>query len=136
MTHPSLHRRVPLARTALRRKPMKWPRPSKKRSAKKRAEDREWRDASRERSELFPIWIRSRCEWPGCEAAWTDAHHALKRRFFNLVWPWARKFICRLLCRKHHQYVEEHPAEARMLEMSMTLAEARERGYLRTDGEG
>lgn len=50
------------------------------------------------------------CKFPGCTHTTDDAHHARKRgRYLMDMSTWIP------LCRHHHTYVHDHPAEARAI---------------------
>lgn len=54
------------------------------------------------------------CQFPGCEIEYQTLHHAKGRIGDNLT---NREFF-RCLCPIHHQWVEENPAEAKMMGLS------------------
>lgn len=131
MTHPSLHRRVPL-------------RPGSPPSRSKRVKKRSARKPAITEAEAVFISAAAhrhsfegdRCEFPGCRRLWRERHHVLKRRFWNAVdpaWAWA---LVRLLCKEHHDWVESHGDAARAMGFTLKSWEARERGYLREKGNG
>src|SRR5690348_10723230 len=53
------------------------------------------------------------CEFPGCEREATDVHHERGRgKYFLDQSTW------KALCREHHNHVETHPMEAKLLGLS------------------
>jgi hypothetical protein len=55
------------------------------------------------------------CEFPGCTCTELDLHHK-KGRTGNLLID--DRYFCSL-CRPHHQWVEDHPAEAQLMGLSL-----------------
>lgn len=54
------------------------------------------------------------CEFPGCSAKSTDLHHGAGRVGKLLL---EEKYF-KALCRRHHNYCEEHPLHAQQLGLS------------------
>ncbi len=90
-------------------------------SPRKAREDREFREVCRERDEKYAHGV---CEWPGCDAPWSDRHHVLRRSDFELALPFARILLCRLFCSAHHQLVTDNPGFAKQGGWCISLAEA------------
>lgn len=53
--------------------------------------------------------LKPKCEWPGCTRATRDCHH-YRGRIGNLL---TDKTWFKAVCGHHHDYIHEHPNEAR-----------------------
>lgn len=95
----------PLKRTPLVRKG----KPIRKVSDKR---VKELRVYEKEKAEYFAEY--STCEFPGCEVENISLHHMAGRIGDRLT----NKEYFKSLCWVHHQWVEENPAEAKMMGLS------------------